>query len=207
MAKTDLTKLYKTYYQASKNPEIIELGAAQYLSLVGKGDPSAQAFTDNIQALYATAYAIKFQCKEAGHDFVVPKLEALWWFDATKYSNLSIAATPLKVPRSEWEYRLLIRMPDFVAAAAVTAAIAAVVHKKQLVKARDIELFSYWEGKCVQVLHVGPFDREPETLEQIAAFSALKGLVKRGLHHEIYLSDFRKTPQEKLKTILREPVF
>lgn len=113
MEKLDLTRLYKNYYSAKPTPAIVDIEEAKFLSVTGKGDPSEKMFADKIEALYTTAYAIKFISKSSGKDFVVARLEGLWWFDEQKFA---------------------------------------------------------------------------------------------GLHHEIYLSDFRKTAPDKLKTILREPV-
>ncbi|WP_316635600.1 GyrI-like domain-containing protein [uncultured Flavobacterium sp.] len=206
MDKLDLTKTDKVYYTATTKPQLIHIEKAHYLSIVGKGDPSESAFSDNIQALYATAYAIKFIFKASNNDFVVPKLEGLWSFDEEKYSNISMDEAPSKIPRSEWNYRLMIRMPDFVTKEQVETAIDIVTTKKQIKLASKIEFYEMTEGKVIQILHVGPFDNEPETLKLIQAFSKENNLQKNGTHHEIYLSDFRKTSPDKLKTILREPV-
>ncbi len=206
MEKLDLTKKHKAYYQATENPEIVEIEPAQFLSIGGKGDPDGEAFTDNVQALYATAYAIKFVFKKQDKDFVVAKLEGLWWFDETNYAGLSITESSLKVPRSEWEYRLLIRLPDYVSVADVQRGIETVLSKKSLTLARKVEFYEMSEGKCVQMMHLGPFSTEPESLERMDVVMRANSFAKNGYHHEIYLSDPRKTIPEKLKTILREPV-
>lgn len=206
MEKLDLSKHYKSYYSAKTKPEIVEIEPAQFLSITGKGDPSETSFADKVQAMYATAYTIKFACKAFDKDFVVPKLEGLWWFDEEKYSGYTMSEAPLKIPRSEWEYRLLIRMPEFVTQHLVTEGIHAVLSKKGLHLAQALELYRMNEGKCVQMLHVGPFKNEPQTLEQMNELIKEHQFEKNGLHHEIYLSDFNKTAPEKLKTILREPV-
>lgn len=206
MEKLDLTKKYKAYYSAKTKPEILELEQAQFLSITGKGDPSEEAYADHVQALYAVAYTVKFMCKDAGKDFTVPKLEGLWHFDTKQYTGLQMEETPAKVPRSEWSYRMLIRMPDYVNEQQVKTAIALVVDQKKTALAQQVELYTMQEGKVVQILHVGPFDKEPETLAIMMTFMQEHGLQQNGLHHEIYLSDFRKTAPEKLKTILREPV-
>ncbi|HYG37647.1 MAG TPA: GyrI-like domain-containing protein [Cytophagales bacterium] len=206
MDKVDLTKKYKSYFRAKAKPELVEIEEAQFLSILGKGDPSSKEFSDKIQALYSTAYAIKFVLKSKDQDFTVSKLEGLWWFDDEKYSGITISEAPVKVPRSEWEYRLLIRMPDFVTNKEVQEGIQTVLAKKQLQLANHIEFYKMREGKSVQMLHIGPFDKEPETLSQMNEFMKANNFAKNGLHHEIYLSDFNKTPAEKLKTILREPV-
>jgi hypothetical protein len=206
MEKLDLTKLYKSYYTAKPKPELAEIEAARFLSITGKGDPSSAKFAENIQALYATAYAIKFFYKGKGKDFAVAKLEGLWWFDETKYTEITADGAPKEVPRSEWEYRLLIRLPDFVTADAIAQAKELVATKKKITLAQTIELYPMHEGNVVQMLHIGPFETEPESLQKILQFCTANGLTKNGLHHEVYLSDFRKTPPQKLKTILREPV-
>ncbi|HEY8896168.1 MAG TPA: GyrI-like domain-containing protein [Niastella sp.] len=205
MHKLDLTKKYKAYYTAKTKPELVTIEAAHFISITGKGDPSGPEFTSHIQSLYPIAYAIKFVHKANNNDFTVSKLEGLWWFDENKYRGKNIA-TATEVPRNEWEYRLLIRMPEFVTANDLEIAKETVSAKKDVPLAACVEYFTLHEGKCIQMMHVGPFANEPESLAQIAAFSEENNLERNGLHHEIYLSDFRKTAPEKLKTILREPV-
>lgn len=206
MEKLDLTKQYKSYYTATKTPKITVFEKIQYLAIQGKGDPDSKSFSNTIEALYATAYALKFIYKALKNDFVVPKLEGLWWYDEELYGNLSIDEAPQKIKRSEWEYRLMIRMPDFVTSEVIEQVVANTAAKKLIPEVKDIHLFFLEEGKCVQALHIGPFAKEPETLNRIQDFIVSNNLSRNGLHHEIYLSDFRKTSPEKLKTILREPV-
>lgn len=206
MEKLDLTKQYKSYFTAKTKPELVQIEPARYISIPGKGDPSAAAFAQPIEALYATAYTIKFAYKAQGKDFTVSKLEGLWWYDENKYPGKNISTSATDVPRSEWEYRLLIRIPDFVQQEDIAAATATVLQKKKAALAASVEYYTMEEGKCVQMLHVGPFANEPESLLKIAAYMNAHQLSKNGLHHEIYLSDFRKTAPAKLKTILREPV-
>lgn len=206
MEKLDLARSHKDYFLAKTSPGIVDIAPAVFLSLAGQGDPSDKEFTQAIQTLYTTAYTVKFICKSLQKDFVVSKLEGLWWFDEKKFGNFSISEAPLKVPRNKWEYRLLIRVPEFVTNEMTEDAIDSVILKKQMQEAGRVQLFSMTEGKCVQALHMGPFSEEPKTLQRIGSFITERGLIKNGLHHEIYLSDFRKTPPEKLRTILREPV-
>ena len=206
MEKLDLSKQFKSYYTAKTQPTIAQIEAAQYLSILGQGDPDDADFGTNIQALFTTAYVLKFAYKQKGQDFVVAKLEGLWWFDEKKYAGLSMIESVQKVPRKTWEYRLLIRMPDYVTAAEVEQAIQTAVAKKQVDRAQNITLHQLNEGKVVQMLHIGPFAKEIETLLELGKFMEDKQMARNGLHHEIYLSDFRKTAPEKLKTILREPV-
>lgn len=206
MIKIDLVKEDKPYFTAKAKPEEYEVGPMSYLAVEGKGDPSSEDFAAKISALYSTAYTVKFDFKAQGKDFVVSKLEGQWWYDEQRFGTPSMEDAPKAIPRSEWEYRLLIRMPDFVTEAQVSAATKAVVQKKGIAGAAQVSLLELNEGRVVQMLHVGPFDKEPETLAQMMAFMREKGMQKNGLHHEIYLSDFRKTAPEKLRTILREPV-
>jgi len=204
--KTDLSKSYKSYYTAKAKPELVIVEAAQYLSLIEKGDPSAPEYSVRLQALYATAYVLKFMYKAKALDFTVAKLEALWWFDDAQYGAVTMEEAPKKIPRSEWEYRLLIRLPEFVAESDVLKAKEVAFNKKGIPGITDVTFYEMEEGKSVQMLHVGPFDKEPESLLQMNAFMEEHHLQKNGKHHEIYLSDFRKTAPGKLRTILREPV-
>ena len=206
MNKLDLTKKHKAYFSAKTNPELVQIENARFISICGKGDPNDKPFADRIEALYSTAYILKFAYKAKDKDFVVSKLEGLWWFDEMKYTGKTIATTSVDVPRSEWEYRLLIRLPDFVTKQDLEKAKETVIAKKGIQLARQLEFYTMSEGKSVQMLHVGPFSTEPETLQQIGTFMETNKLTQNGLHHEIYLSDFRKTEPNKLKTILREPV-
>ncbi|WP_129021783.1 GyrI-like domain-containing protein [Edaphocola flava] len=207
MDKLDLAKHYKTYYTAKSKPEYIQLDEAiPYLSILGKGDPSGPGFASDIQAMYTTAYALKFKYKAEGKDYVVAKLEGLWWYDEAAFEGLSIKEASVKVPRSEWNYRLLIRLPEYVDGQFLEQMKHGLAAEKANPKIIDVHYFTLTEGKCVQMLHVGPFNKEPETLEVMKTFMDAEGLGRNGLHHEIYLSDHRKTAPEKLRTILREPV-
>lgn len=206
MDKLNLTKKYKTYFTARTKPELVHIEPARFISIRGKGDPNEQPFAERIEALYSTAYTLKFAYKAKNRDFVVSKLEGLWWFDEKRFANKNIDSSPVEVPRSEWEYRLMIRMPDLITTEDLDQAIETVVVRKDIQLAREIEYFTMHEGKSVQMLHVGPFSTEPETLQQIGAFIEHHQLARNGVHHEIYLSDFRRTAPDKLKTILREPV-
>ncbi|MDO3678480.1 GyrI-like domain-containing protein [Paenibacillus ehimensis] len=200
MDKLELTKMYKTYYKANTEPELVGFGEAPYLTIAGQGDPNGERFAQAAAVLYAAAYGVKALGKAQGTDFTVPKLEGLWWVESDQPA--------LEVPRQEWRWKLLIRMPDFI-----TGALAAEAKEKTALKkkelAGDITRVAYEtmaEGLCVQMLHVGPYESEPETAERMNAYMEARGLVQNGLHHEIYLTDPRKTPPSGWKTILRFPV-
>jgi len=198
MPKLDLAKEYKSYYRAGTKPETVEFGTAKYLTIEGKGEPAGDVFTSKVEALYPLAYGIKKVCKDKGDDFGVPKLEGLWWVADNKPA--------LEVPRNEWCWKLLIRMPDFVSREMMLSIQPEVSKKKKNDLIQEISFESITEGKCVQIMHLGPYATEPETINKLLNFVKDKGLTVNGLHHEIYLSDPRKTVPEKMKTLIRYPV-
>jgi hypothetical protein len=206
MNKLDLAKQYKAYYTAKKQPALLQIEPAKYVSIQGKGDPSSPEFGTCVQALFTVAYTIKSNSKAVGKDFTVAKLEGLWWFDENRFKVLSPEEASLKVPRNAWEYRLLIRLPEWITESDVKLAKEQAGSKKATPGIQDTSYFEMEEGQCIQILHTGAFEREPETLAVMHAFMKEKGLDRNGLHHEIYLSDFRKISPERLKTILRQPV-
>lgn len=206
MTKLDLKKQYKSYYTAKTKPEYCTFEAAQYLSILGKGDPDAQVYADRVKALFTVTYGVKFAYKAQEKDFVVSKLEGHWWFDENKFGVVTLGEAPALIPRSEWYWRMMIRMPDYVEASVLDTVIEQVVEKKGISLAKEVELFATPSKSVVQMLHIGPFDREPETLEKMWTFITANKLKKAGKHHEIYLSDITRAAPEKWRTILREPV-
>ncbi|AGK61707.1 hypothetical protein Asulf_01736 [Archaeoglobus sulfaticallidus PM70-1] len=122
--KLDLTKEYKTYYTAKTTPEIVEIEEGQFLTIEGKGSPDGDEFQAKVSALYSLAYGVKNICKREGKDFVVPKLEGLWWVESDKPA--------LEVPREEWRWKLLIHMPEFVTYEMVEKARKEVIKKKNM---------------------------------------------------------------------------
>ena len=196
--KLDLTKEYKAYYTAKKTPEVVEFDEAQFLTIEGKGAPGGKEFTAKVEALYPLAYGVKKICKKQDKDFGVPKLEGLWWVESDKPA--------LEVPREEWKWKLLIRMPEFVTSEYVEKIKPEVIKKKNIELVNEIKFEKITEGKCVQVLHIGPYSTEPESLAKMKKLMEENNLIERALHHEIYLSDPRRVPEEKMKTILRQPV-
>ncbi|MEM3737024.1 MAG: GyrI-like domain-containing protein [Candidatus Bathyarchaeia archaeon] len=196
--KFDLTKEYKTYYAAKTRPEVVEFDEAKFLTIEGKGAPGSKEFTAKIEALYPIAYGVKNLCKKQGNDSGVPKLEGLWWVESDKPA--------LEVPREEWRWKLLIRMPKFVTSEIVEKAKAEIIKKKCIELVEEIRFERIAEGKCVQIMHVGPYSTEPESLSKMRKLMEKNNLVENGLHHEIYLSDPKRVSEEKMKTILRQPV-
>lgn len=199
MPKLDLSKMYKSYYNAPTEPEQVRFEPAPYAAIDGRGDPDGTAFALSTEALYTVAYGIKAIAKPLERDFTVAKLEGLWSVDS--------GLPPLETPRDQWIWTLLIRLPDFVTADMLEQArLKAIAKKKELLQLRDVRFETIGEGLCVQMMHIGPYSTEPETLERMEAYMAERGLAFVGPHHEIYLSDPRKKAPAGMKTILRHPV-
>jgi hypothetical protein len=195
--RTDLYRRYKSEYVAPRNPALVRVGPARYLSVSGRGDPSGPGFGAAVGALYGVAHTIKMAKQAAKKDYVVAKLEGLWW--GGRRGKLLIDS-----PRRTWRWKVLIRVPTFVTASNLARA------KRELVRrgksGGTVRLESLREGRVVQLLHVGPYDREHESLGRMKAFARAQGVRLAGRHHEIYLSDPRRVAPARLRTILRRPV-
>ena len=191
-------KGYRVFHIDNQMNVTTEFKEVKYLTIEGKGEPAGELFVGKVEALYPLAYGIKKVCKEQEKDFGVPKLEGLWWVEGD---------TPaLEIPRSEWHWKLLIRMPEFVTREMVLSIQPEVAKKKKNDLIQKISFEKILEGKCVQIMHIGPYSTEPETINTLIAFMVESGLSVNGLHHEIYLSDPRKTEPLKMKTVIRYPV-
>jgi hypothetical protein len=197
--KLDLYKEHRADYATPRAPGIIEIAPAKYLTVEGQGKPGGDAFQQAVGALYGMAYTTKMNSKFAGHDYTVCKLEGQYFAGEC---GAAFASTPLE----EWRWKLMIRTPEFIGATEMRAAIATLAERGKEGAFDSVKLETIREGKCVQMLHVGPYDKEPESIEKMRAAAAEAGYEFRGPHHEIYLSDPRRVAPEKLKTILRIPV-
>jgi hypothetical protein len=199
-AKLDLYKLHKLEYAATGKPALIEARPAQYLAISGRGAPGGDEFTARIGALYGAAFTIKMARKFGGQqDYAVCKLEGQWWCPG-------VSGNFARVPKSRWHWKLLIRTPDFVRGKELESAVATLLERGKAPEVKEVRLETIHEGRCVQMLHVGPYEREHETMAVMEAHAAKHGLVFSGVHHEIYLSDPRRVAPERLRTILRHPV-
>ncbi|MGD8489294.1 MAG: GyrI-like domain-containing protein [Anaerolineae bacterium] len=203
MEKVDLKKTLKHLYRPSaKEFAVVEVPPMQYLMIDGHGDPNtALAYAEALEALYAVAYKIKFLSKkELGKDYVVPPLEGLWWAE-------DMASFTTARDKSAWSWTMMIMQPSWISAGQFESAVQQVEAKKSLLALPQLRLEMYDEGLSVQILHIGSYDDEGPVLEEMHhQFIPEQGLEMAGKHHEIYLSDARRTPPEKLKTVLRQPV-
>ena len=196
--RLDLYKLHQAEYVAPRKPTLVDTKPAMYLTAAGHGAPASPEFQVKIGAIYSVAFTIKMTKKFAGQDYKVCHLEGLWSM------GQSSANMPAQPPET-WNWKLLIRVPEFIRSADVKAAIKVLEEKGKGASAAEVRLEKINEGKCVQMLHVGPYAAEEATVAQMLDFAAQQGLVIHGLHHEIYLSDPRRVPPQRLRTILRYP--
>lgn len=204
----DYKKEYKEFYMPPKKPVIVDVPKMNYIAVRGCGDPNEEggSYQRAIGMLYAVAYTVKMSYK-SGHEidgyfqYVVPPLEGFWWQDGIKgvdYSN-----------KDGFQWISLIRLPDFVTKEVFDWAVREAEAKKKQDFSK-VEYFTCEEGLCVQCMHVGPYDNEPETVSAMADFAEVSGYVidisDQRFHHEIYLSDPRKCKMENLKTVVRHPI-
>lgn len=201
MEKIDLKKELKHLYQPSAKEVVqVDVPAMNFLMVDGVGGPNtSRAFSDAVKALFAVSYAVKFMIKKGSLviDYGVMPLEGLWWAD--DMSKFSIE------DKSNWKWTLMIMQPDFVMKEVIDSAVSSVRKKKNPVAISRVRFKALLEGKCAQILHVGPFSQEGPTIEKVHRFIESKG--KRiGKHHEIYLSDIRKADPEKWRTVIRQPM-
>jgi hypothetical protein len=207
----DFKKEYKEFYLPKTKPALVTVPPMNYLAVRGKGDPNEEngAYQQAIGLLYGVAYTIKMSKKgdhriEGYFDYVVPPLEGFWQQEGAD------AADAIDYAHKErFVWVSVIRLPDFVTKADFDWAVReATIKKKQ--DFSTVEFMTVEEGLCVQCMHIGPYDKEPETVAAMDAFLAANGytndLTENRLHHEIYLSDVRKTAPDKLKTVIRHPI-
>jgi len=206
-AKVDFKKTMERYRARSGRFDRLDVPATTYLMLDGAGDPNTSAaFTAAIETLYPVAYTLKFHSMDTyGRDYVVPPLEGLWWAeDMTAFTTAR--------DKTQWQWTLMLMVPDWLTADDIDAAITAVRRKAEK-KGRALPLIGslrageFAEGTCFQTLHIGSFDDEAGVLAELhETVIPAAGMQPSGRHHEIYLSDFRRTAPERRRTILRQPV-
>ena len=205
MTAYDHVRAHKPLYSPSaKHPAIVEVPELAFLMLDGRGDPAtSEAYEEALQALYGTAYSLKFALKKQDpeRDFKVAPLEGLWWTD---HDAPDLAE--LQRDRDSWNWTMMIAVPDAVSPEEVAAATEAAARKHPSDALARLRLERLAEGLAAQVMHLGPYAEEAPTIERLHAFVLDQGYELRGRHHEIYLGDPRRTAPERLKTVLRHPV-
>ena len=201
MEKVDYKKTLRHLYKPSaKKIEFIDVPRFNYLTITGKGRPEGEEYQQALQSLYPVAYKIKFWIKEHKHfDYVVPPLEGLWWAD-----DLSDF---IKGNRDEWRWTMMIMQPEPVTQEIVDLVLNTVASKKDAPGDLDkVEFQTINEGRCAQILHLGPFSEEGPAIQRLHKAIENEGKNLAGKHHEIYLSDMRRVSPEKYRTILRQPM-
>ena len=204
----DFKKEYKEFYMPKNRPEIVTVPKANYIAVRGNGDPNQEggAYQQAIGILYAVAYTLKMSYKTdykiAGFfEYVVPPLEGFWWqegIEGVDYSN-----------KNTFHWISVIRLPDIITKENFDWAVETALKKKKL-DCSSAEFLTIDEGLCVQIMHLGSFDSEPDTVALMDDYLEKNGyendFSKARLHHEIYMSDARKVPPEKWKTVIRHPI-
>ena len=204
----DFKKEYKEFYLPKNKPQIVNVPKANYIAIRGQGNPNEEggAYKQAIGILYAVAYTLKMSYKTdykiAGFfEYVVPPLEGLWWQAGIHRVDYS--------KKDEFNWISIIRLPDFITRENFDWAVKTASEKKKI-DCSKAEFLTIEEGLCVQIMHIGSFDDEPATVTLMDKFLEEHGYKKdfsdTRLHHEIYLSDPRKSTPDKQKTVIRHPV-
>lgn len=195
--KIELRQLYQA---SAKEVTQVEVPELRFVMVDGQGDPNTSpAYAEAVEVLFSVSYTAKFIVKKGPKqiDYAVMPLEGLWWAD----DMADFAAAN----KSKWRWTMMIMQPGFVTNEIIDAAIAEIEKKKQLPGLDKLRMESFTEGRCAQVLHVGPFSEEGPTIKRLHEFIDARSS-RTGKHHEIYLSDIRRSAPEKWKTILRQPM-
>ncbi len=204
----DFKKEYREFYLPKDKPGIVTVPRMNYVAVRGRGDPNAEdgEYKQSIGILYGVAFTIKMSHKgsrriEGYFDYVVPPLEGFWWQDGVEGIDYA--------HKEAFQWISAIRLPDFVTEDDLAWAVEEATRKKKADFSKA-EFLRCEEGLCVQCMHLGPYDTEPATVSLMHAYAEEQGyvldLTEARLHHEIYLSDARKTAPEKLKTVIRHPI-
>lgn len=204
----DYKKEYKEYYMPKKKPSIIEIPQMNYIAVRGKGNPNDEngEYKNSIGMLYAIAFTIKMSYKgshkiDGYFEYVVPPLEGFWWQENTQDFDYN--------RKDDMHFISIIRLPDFVTEDDFKWAVDEAAKKKKQDFSK-VEFLTYDEGVCVQCMHIGSYDNEPETVKLMHSYMKENGyeldITDSRFHHEIYLSDPRRCDESKLKTVLRHPI-
>lgn len=204
----DFKKEFKEFYQPSTKPSIIEIPNMKFIAVRGTGDPNEEAgeYQEAIAQLYGVAYKLRMSYKgerqiEGYYQYVVPPLEGFWWQEGVKGVDYS--------KMENFQFISLIRLPEFITEEDVEWAKETVAEKKKDDFSK-VQYFEYEEGLVVQCMHIGPYREEQRTVQLMNDFIEDEGYTTDfsddRYHHEIYISDPRRSNPENLKTVLRHPV-
>ncbi len=211
----DYKKEYREFYMPKNKPGIVEVPPMNYIAVRGKGNPNEEGseYKATIGLLYAIAFTIKMSKKgsrqiDGYFDYVVPPLEGFWWQTAQEEDRKTALGIDY-TRKDDFHFISVIRLPDFVTKDDFEWAIEEAAKKKKTDFSK-VEFFTYNEGLCVQCMHIGSYDDEPETIKMMHDFAAAQDyetdITDQRFHHEIYLSDARKVTPERLKTVIRHPI-
>jgi len=203
--KQEWRKKEKTIYLPKSKPELITVPEFQFVTISGEGNPNSESFQKYIMALYTISYAIKMNLKKLEkkpanyNDWTVYPLEGVWDISEKAKKNFNG-----QINKDELVFELMIRQPAFVSDGYFNEMLHLSKKKKPQPLLDKIEFRKITEGNCIQMMHIGSYNNEPESFEQMEKFAKTKGLIRKSkMHREIYISDFRRTAPEKLKTTLR----
>ena len=201
MPNIDYKKQLKEFYRASaKTAAEVTIPEMNFLMVDGKGEPGSPDYSAAVEALYKVSYTVKFTIRklQGGLDYGVMPLEGLWWAD--DMSDF------VRGEKSNWIWTMMIMQPELVTEELIQAAIDQVKTKKSLTAMDKLRFENFCEGRCAQILHVGPFSDEGPTIQRLHSFINESGHEIAGKHHEIYLTDIRRAAPENWKTIIRQPM-
>jgi hypothetical protein len=202
VGKIDLKKELKLLYQSSAKEVVqVDVPPLNFLMVDGEGDPNTSPdYVAAVEVLFMVSYAVKFIVRKGplAIDYGVMPLEGLWWVDDMSKFDVG--------DKSNWKWTMIIMQPVFVSEEVVHRAVTEVTAKKRPPAISKLRLDTFSEGRCAQILHVGPFSEEGPTIERVHRFIASENKALSGRHHEIYLSDTRKADAAKWKTIIRQPM-
>lgn len=201
MDNHDLKKDPRLPYRATTRIEVVDVPSIAFLAAVGEGDPNtSRLYADVVEALYASSYGVRaVAIEELGRKHTVAPLEGLWWADDLRVFTAR--------DKDAWHWQMMIAQPPWATDDLVAAGIERARSRRDLAEAGRLTFTTVTEGLAVQTLHVGPYDDEGPTIARMHdEFMPQHGYRPRGAHHEIYLSDVRKTAPGRLRTILRQPI-
>lgn len=194
--RRELKHLYSPKAQVC---QVVDVPALGFLMIDGQGAPEGEAFQACLQSLYSAAYTLKFMMKKhRGVDYQVMPLEGLWWSNQGDFFVDGV--------RDEWQWTLMMAVPDIITPAQLNEAVLQAQARGSKLALDSVRVDRLAEGPCAQVMHIGSYSAEPATIRRLHDYIESQGYSLRGLHHEIYLGDPRRSAPDKLRTIIRHPI-